>query len=185
MVQIPQDERRNCLLRLKPLDAERQVYLLGLAIPSQHSHGCLVYYDHGLQSWLWLSKMDLAIAVECIQAKKLCNIGHLLGFISCPFAVNVEYLANAIQNQPAMKNIAVEFVKFGNKKSVATRSQTKSSSSTPPGIQLGELAEHSLSSIPLKPKDNTLLGFKHASSLTLAMLDLFAPPKANLPTQTP
>jgi hypothetical protein len=62
---------------------------------------------------------------------------------------------------------------------------TESSSSTPPGIQLGELVERSLSSIPLKPKDNTSLGFKHASSLTLAMLDLFAPPKANLPTQTP
>jgi hypothetical protein len=84
-----------------------------------------LFNDHGLQSWL--SEMDLAIAVERIQAKKLCNVGHLLGYHA--LAVNVENLADAIQNQPALKNIAIEvrseFVKFGNKKSAAPRSQTK------------------------------------------------------------
>lgn len=84
-----------------------------------------LFNDHGLQSWL--NELDLSIVVDRIQAKKISNVGHLLGYHS--LVANAENLADAIQNLDVMGNISVEvrseFVKFGIKKGPSQRSSTK------------------------------------------------------------
>lgn len=84
-----------------------------------------LFQDHGLQSWL--EGLDLSLVVDRIQAKRIGNAGHLLGFHA--LAANTENLADAIQNQMAMRNISVEvrseFVRFGTKKTASQRTNTK------------------------------------------------------------
>jgi hypothetical protein len=83
-----------------------------------------LFHDHGLQSWL--EEFDLAIAVERIQAKRICNVGHLLGYHAT--TANLENLAEAIQMQPVMQAISVEvrseFVRFGSART-SQRTDTK------------------------------------------------------------
>jgi hypothetical protein len=73
-----------------------------------------LFNDHGLQSWL--NEFDLSITVERIQAKQICNVGHLLGYHA--MTCNMENLADAIQMQDGMQNISVEirseFIKLSN-----------------------------------------------------------------------
>jgi hypothetical protein len=84
-----------------------------------------LFNDGGLQNWL--SDQDLAINIERIQAQKITNVGHLLGYHA--LAANAKNLADAIQMQPAMQGIAVEvrseFVRFVNKKTTGQRITAK------------------------------------------------------------
>lgn len=85
-----------------------------------------LFQDSDLQ--VWLDGLDLGLHVDRIQAQRVGNAGHLLGYHA--LVANTENLADAIQNQLVMGNIAVEvrseFVRFGNKKQgPAQRTNTK------------------------------------------------------------
>jgi hypothetical protein len=107
------------------MDAEGSLLLLQCSPLPQPTNGHPVFNDGGLQNWL--SDQDLAINIESIQAQKITNVGHLLGYHA--LAANAQNLADAIQMQPAMQGIAVEvrseFVRFGNKKTTGQRITAK------------------------------------------------------------
>ena len=64
----------------------------------------LLFEDQSLQ--LWLDDANLSLAIERVQAMQTGCAGHLLGYHST--ACSVENLADAIEQQPAMKGIRIE-----------------------------------------------------------------------------
>jgi hypothetical protein len=146
-----------------------------------------------VQAWTRQSKnqslppyeYDMSIVVERIQAQKICNVGHLLGYHAK--ATNMENLASAIQMQPGMQNIAVEvraeFIKFGTSKQPLALTK-KYSSYTPHGTLPPEHVNLLSKFTHLKPAGHFLLEFKPVSSPMLVILVSSRPPQINLPTPT-